>query len=806
MQTLIQDLRYGARLLIKSPGFTFIAVLTLALGIGANTAIFSVVNAVLLRPLPYPEPNRLMQVLLNNPETSGGRGGYGVADFLALNERNQSFERVAAISSGNRFSLTSGGSPEQIIGAVVSAGFFDVLGVKADRGRTFLPDEDKPGSPRTVVISHSFWQKHLNGDPNVLDQSVKFNDETYTIIGILPADFRYSSIGPTEILTTLRFNPPRGRPPYFLRVIGRLKDGVSEQQAQADVNVIASQMQEQYPASIPKVARVEPLKRSIVGDSQLSLSVLLGAVFFVLLIASVNVGNLLLARATERQKEMAVRAALGGSRFRLIRQALTESLTLATIGGVLGWLLAMWGIELIVALGPENLPRLDEISVDSRVLGFTVLMTALSGIVFGIAPALQSSQVDLNHALKEGGRTVTEGRGRRRLRALFIVSEFALALMLLIGAGLMIQSFLRLQQVNPGFNPGHLLTAQIVLPSNRYREPAKVGAFQQELLQRLQSLPGVEAAAASMSLPPDLLMMHNPFALEGHPPERGESQPVAEQLLVSPDYFRTLGITMNAGRAFTDADNQTAPQAVIINDTMAQRYFQNQNPLGKRIRTGDYNASAPWVTIVGVVQDVKYSGLHEENQPTMYTPFLQNLWWRSLFLSVRTTGDPLSVVGAVRNEVWAIDRDLPVSQVKTMDQIVSESIAEPRAYTVLLGMFAALALILAAIGIYGVMAYAVTQRTHEIGIRMALGAQSSDVLKMVFKQGMTLAFIGTTIGLAASFGLTRLMKSLLFDVSPTDTGTFALIAALLIAVALLACHIPARRATKVDPMVALRNE
>jgi putative ABC transport system permease protein len=806
MQTLLQDARFGARMLLKRPGFTLITVSTLALGIGANTAIFSVVNAVLLRPLHYPESERLMQMFLNNPETAGGRGGYGNADFQALRERNQSFEIIAATSPGNRISLTGSGAPEQVIGAAVTAEFFDALGVRPRRGRTFLAGEDKPGSPRTVVVSHGFWEKYLSSNPNAVGQTVTLNNESFTVIGVMPQDFRFTAFGPAELWTALQLDPPRARPPYFLRVIGRLKPGVSAEQAQAEVSAIANQAQQEYPNSQPRVARAEPFKHAIVGDAQLSLSVLLCAVFFVLLIASVNVANLLLARSTEREREMAVRTALGAGRLLLIRQALTESSLLALVGAALGWLLAQWGVDLIVALSPENLPRFDEISVDRRVLVFTLLMTCFSGLVFGLAPALQSSQVDLNATLKEGGRSGAEGFRRNRLRKLFIVSEFALALLLLVGAGLMIRGFLRLRRVNPGFTPDRVLTAQIVLPQSRYREAARVGAFQRQLLQRVQALPGVQAASVSMSLPPDLPIMRNPFADEGQPPSPGQSFPLDEQLLVSPDYFRTLGIQQRAGRAFTDADDANAPQVVIINEALARQYFPNQDPVGKRLQTGDYSPTGPWLTIVGVVADVKYSGLNEAAQPALYTPFQQNLWWRSMYLAVKAVGDPLGLVNSVRNEVWALDRDLPVSQIKTMDQLMSEAVAESRAYTLLLGALGAVALLLAAVGIYGVMAYAVTQRTHEIGVRLALGAQSGAVLRLVVGAGMKLALLGMAIGLLAAFALTRLMSRLLFGVSATDPVTFALIALLLMGVALLACYLPARRAMKVDPMIALRCE
>lgn len=804
MQTLWQDLRYSMRILLKKPGFTLIAVITLALGIGANTAIFSVVDAVLVQPLPYPDSERLTQMFLNNPETAGGKGGYGNSDFLALKERNQSFEKVAGISAGNSFSLTGAGAPEQVIGSAVTADFFDLLRMQPRRGRTFLPDEDKPGSPSAVVVSHSFWEKHLNSNEDAVGQAITLNGESYAVIGVMPPDFQFSAVGTSELWTTLQINPPRFRPPYYLRVIGRLKPDATVQAAQAELVAIASQVQGQHPSSTPKVPRVAALKEAIVGNAQLSLSVLFGAVFFVLLIASVNVSNLLLARASEREKEMSVRAALGASRFRLIRQALTESLTLALIGGTLGWLLALWGVDLIVALSPENLPRMDEISVDHRVLLFTLLITVLSGLIFGIAPALQGSQVDLNKSLKEGGRTT--GGGRNRLRGLLIVTEFGLALMLLVGAGLMIRSFLQLQRVDPGFNPDKVLTAHIALPQNSYGTPARVGEFQQRLLQNVQSLPGVQSAAASMSLPPNLLQMRNPFVVEGQPPAPGESQPVAEQLLISPYYFRTLGIRLSAGRPFTDADNASAPPVVIINETMARTYFPNEDAVGRHIQTGDYNPAGRWVTIVGVVDDVKYTGLHEAPEPTMYTPFQQNLWWRSLYLAVRTEGDSLRAVAAMREAVWAIDRDLPVSQIKTMDQVMSESVAEPRTYTLLLGLFGLVAMLLAGIGIYGVISYAVTQRTREIGIRMALGAQTKDVVKLIVREGMTLALVGVGIGLAASSALTRVMASLLFGVKATDPLTFSVIAVLLALVGLLACYLPARRATKVDPMIALRYE
>jgi putative ABC transport system permease protein len=806
MENLFQDLRFGLRALLKNPGFALVAVITIALGIGANTAIFSVVNTVLLNPLPFPEQDKLVVVSLVNPQSETRRSGFGNADFLAVKERNQSLEKVAAyFSPRNGFNLTGGETPEQVTGAMVTADFFDVLKVNPQLGRAFFPDEDQPGKERTVVVSHKFWQNRLGANPQAVNQSIMLNNESFTVVGVMPADFRFMT-GTSEFWAVMQLPPPQFRPPYYLNCIGRLKAGITQEQAQADLSAIANQLQQQYPNSTFTSVTTRTLKKAIVGDSELALLVLLGAVFFILLIASVNVANLMLARATGREKEIAIRAALGASRWRLTRQVLTESLLLAFIGGVLGLLLAMWSVDLLIALSPENLPRLEEVGLDKRVLLFTFSISMLSGLLFGLAPAIQSSRANLNATLKEGGRSAMESFGRRRLRNLLVISEFALALTLLVGAGLMIRSFLTIQKVNPGFNASNVLTMQVNLPQAKYREPAKNAAFQQQLLQRLESLPGIEAAAVSMALPPNLLIMHNPFTVEGQPPAPGEAPNLAAQLLISPDYFRTLGIRLQAGRNFSDTDNQDAPSVVIINHTMARRYFPDQDPINKRLQTGDYDPQNPYATVVGVVDDVKYSGLNEEVEPTMYTPFLQNLWWRSMYLAVRTSGAPSGFASLVRNEVWAIDRDLPVSNIKTMDQLMSESVSEPRVYTTLLGVFGALALVLASVGIYGVMSYTVTQRTHEIGIRSALGARQSDVMKLILRQGMGLALIGVGIGLAASLALTRLMETLLFGVSATDPLTFAVIALLLTGVALVACYLPARRATKVDPMVALRYE
>ncbi len=811
MENLFQDLRYSVRMLFKNPAFTIIAVVAIALGIGANTAIFSVVNAVLLKALPYPEPDRIMNILLFDARLKGQKGGLGDADFLAIKERNQTFAHFAAFSTPrNGFNFTGKDAPLQVIGSLVTADFFEVLKINPLFGRTFVPDEDKPGYARVVVVSYNFWQKYLNGAPNVIEQSITLNNESYSVIGVMPKDFRFARTGTAEFWATLQIAPPQSRPPYYLNCIGRLKTNVTEQQALADASAIVNEVNKQYatPDSSAESdkAVVEPLKKVIVGNSELSLFTLLGAVIFVLLIASVNVANLLLVRAASREKEMALRTALGASRWRLVRQMLTESLLLALLGGTLGLLLAVWSIDLIVAFKPRNLPRLDEISLDGRVLLFTCLITLISGLIFGLAPAIQSARANLNTALKEGGRSDMEGFGKRRLRNILVVAEFALALMLLIGAGLMIRSFVRLQQVNAGFNPDKVVTMQLNLPRNKYREPAQGAAFQQQFLQKVQSLPGVESASLSMALPPNLAIMTNPFTVEGKPPASGEAQPLAEELLISPDYFKTLGIRLLNGRVFTEADNGDAPSVIIINKTMAETYFPGQDPIGRRLQTGGYSPDVPYDLIVGVVDDVKYRGLNEEPKPTMYVPFLQNLWWRSMYIAVRTQNDPLTHVAAIRNEVLAVDKDLPVSNIKTMEQLTSESVTEPKALTTLFGLFGAVALILASVGIYGVMSYTVTQRTREIGIRMALGAQKGDVLQMIVRQGMTLAVIGVSIGLLASFVLSRVIADLLFGVNARDVLTFLAVSLILAGVALVACFVPARRAAKTDPMVALRYE
>ncbi|HZS07632.1 MAG TPA: ABC transporter permease [Blastocatellia bacterium] len=808
MQTLLQDLLFGARMLWKKPGFTLVAVITLALGIGANTAIFSVVNAVLLRPLPYPEPGRLVMAFLSDPQEGLNRSSLGIADFLAVREQNQSFEKVA-IFSVNDFTLTGGERPEQVPGATVSADFFATLGVAPALGRTGLAEDERAESPRVVVVSHGFWRQRLAAEPQIIGRTINLDSTPFTVIGVMPEGFRFPLTPDAELWPVRVIRQPRGRPPYFNRCVARLKPGVTEQQARGDLTAIAARVQKQFPQSPFNTMTTVPLVDYVVRDVRRALLITLGAVAFILLIAAANVANLQLARAAAREREMAVRLALGASRWRVVRQLLTESLLLAACGGAVGLLLAVWGLDLFRTFGQTDLLRLQEVSLDGRVLGFTMLSALVGGLIFGLAPALESSKTDLNESLKEGGRAATEGDRRRRLRGLLVVAEVALTLVLLIGAGLLLRSFLRLQDVNPGFRPEHLLTAQISLPQARYAEDQKIIAFHQQLLNRLQNLPGVEAAGISMSLPPNLLQISNPFGIEGRPLQPGQARPLAEEMTISPDYFRALGVPLLRGRFFTDADREGAPQVMIINEAMARRYFPNEDPVGRRLQTGDPNPNSPWETIVGVVGNVKYTGLDAEETPTMYVPYTTPGWvsWsRTMYLVVRTTGEPLALAPLVRREVQALDRDLPVADLRAMEQVIYQSITEPRFRTLLTGLFAAVALLLATVGIYGVISYVVAERTHEIGIRMALGARGPDVLRLVVGQGMKLALSGVAIGLAASFLLTRLMKGLLFGVSAADPVTFITVALLLAIIALLACWIPARRATRVDPLVALRYE
>ncbi len=823
MRILLQDLRYAGRMLLKHPGFTGVAALALALGIGANSAIFSVINAVLLRPLPYQDPDRIITIWETNPHLQLGFDKFpcSAANFIDWREQNHVFGHIAALSS-DPFNLEGRGEPEKLGGARVSADLFAVLGVEASLGRAFLPEEDQPGHNHVVVLSHSLWQRRFGSDPGVIGQAVRFNGESYTVVGVMPPGFHYPHgtdmpayfqfPAQTEVWSpiALRAEQIKNRGGINKAVIARLKPGVTLKQAQAEMDTIAQRIGQQYPDTEAGFGvTLIPLHEQVTGSLRPSLLTLLGAVGFVLAVACANVANLLLARAAARQKEIAIRTALGAGRWRIVRQLLTESVLLSSLGGGLGLLLGMWGIDLLIAATPENIPRFKEVSLDARVLGFTLVVSLLTGIIFGLAPALQASKPDLNESLKEGGRGSTSVR--HRVRSLLVISEVALALVLLIGAGLMIKSFLRLQQVDPGLDPHHVLTMRLSIPYAKYSKDEQRIAFYRQLLERTESLPGVQAVGAVSEIPLSGAEDLEGFTIEGRPPVKSlQEMPIANYHTVTPDYFRAMGITLLKGRQLTEGDKEDAPGVVIINETFAHRFFPGEDAIGKRVTFDNpEKEKASWNSIVGVVRDVKHSALDAEPRPEIFRPFFQSpgtSFSGDLALVARTVSDPLSLAAAIRNEVWAVDKEMPVYDIETMDQIIAESVSRRRFNMLLLGVFAAVAMILATVGIYGVMSYTVSQRTHEIGIRMALGAERGDVLRLVVGQGMMQALAGVAIGLAGAFAVTRVMASLLYGVSATDPVTFIGISLLLAMIALIACYIPARRAMKVDPMVALRYE
>ncbi|MBO0861945.1 MAG: ABC transporter permease [Chloracidobacterium sp.] len=803
LETVWQDLRYGARSLVKNPLFTLIAVLTLALGIGANTAIFSIVNAVLLRPLPYREPEKLLTIWTARPQQGQVQFRTSLPNFKDWREQSRVFEGMAAYGF-NRYNLTGGGEPEQIRGAQVSDDFFKVMGVQAALGRTFTPKEN---SGPFVVLSDAFWRHRFSSDPGVIGKTLTLNGTNFTIVGVMPEHFDFPG---QEIVMWVTFSAMSGAPNYaFSRtnhsfcVVGRLKDGVTPKQAQTEMDVIASRLRQQYPETNANLGvSVIPLYEQVVGNVRLAMLVLLGAVAIVLLISCANVANLLLARAVAREREFAVRAALGAGRWRLIRQLLTESLLLALLGGSLGVLLAVWGISSLNRLDPGDVPRLDQVSVDGVVLGFTLVVTVLSGIIFGIAPAL-SAKANLSVALKDSGKGAIGSRRGQRLRSILVVSEIALALILLVSAGLMIRSFLRLLAVDPGFNPHNLLTMQIILPASKYSDAQRLINVYREVFERLTLQPGVEAVGAGTGLPPVINQLRSSFTVEGYQPSRAGVEASANFLSINPKYFKTLGIPLIAGRAFSDQDNERAPRVAIISQRMAKRYFPDRSAIGGRLSFGG-GTNPQWCVVVGVVSDVKYSGsLSSEEEDAIYLPYPQAPT-NGMYLMIRAGADPLSLVTSARSVVRSIDPDVPIAKIKMMDEVIDSSVARPRLIVALLGLFGAIALALAVIGIYGVISYAVAQCGQEIGIRMALGAKPSDVLKMMVGRGARLALAGVAIGVIGSFAATRALGDLLFGVGPTDPLTFGGVATLLTGVSILASYIPARRAMKVDPVTALK--
>ncbi len=791
METLLQDIRYSLRMLRKNPGFTAIAVLTLALGIGANSSMFSLINAVLLRPLSFKVPDQL--VLIRERRPSSGVVNIPVAgrEFFAWREKNHVFEQSAIYTQGESLTLTGGEAPEEIKALRVSADYFTVLGVTPASGRTFSAEENQVSDSRVAVLSYGLWQRRFGSDPNLVGNKITLNDQGYMVIGVMP---------PLELAPDLwvPINLPLSlQQGHEFNVIARLKTDVTLRQAQAELTGISAQLEQEYRDNVDHKVQVVALQDEVVGNVRPALLILFGAVGFVLLIACANVANLMLVRAASRQKEIAIRTALGATRTRLICQSLTDSLLLALMGGGVGLLLALWVNDLIPKIEAANIPRLEKMSVDGRVLAATVGFSFLAGIITGLVPALQGSRPDLTVWLNEGTRT-SAGPRRRQLGSLLVVLEIALSLVLLVGAGLMIKSFARLVNVDPGFNPDNILTMKLNLPESRYPKAEQQMMFYERLLEQIKTLPGVDSAGATSRLPLGGGDSWSPFSIQGRPaPPPGQEHNAAFRV-ISPDYFSAMKIPLREGRYFTEADDGRAP-VVIINERMAHLFWPDEGPVGQHIRADN----GPWLMVVGVVGDVHHTGLAYRPNPEMYLPYQQRPRG-SMTVTIRVLDRPVKLAAAVRAQVEAVDKDMP-TQITTMEGVFSRSVGRWEFNTLLLSVFGVIALILAVVGVFGVVNYSVAQRTHEIGIRVALGAQRRDILKLIITQGMILALLGIGIGLIGAFALTRSISGLLYDVSPTDSGTFVVVSLFLAGAALLACYLPARRATKVDPITAMRD-
>jgi putative ABC transport system permease protein len=808
--TLFRDLRYGARTMLRSPGFTATAVIALALGIGANAAIFSVVDAVLLRPLAYSDPDRLVTLL------HGATDPVAVANYIDWRDQSHSFEAMAAAEYWTA-NLTDSDPPEHLYGLQVTQNLLPMLGVQPLLGRWFVRGEERKGAEHEVILSYTLWQRRFAGDSGVLGKTVTLNGDDYTIVGVMPREFKFAPFWATrtELWVPEAFGDRVfSRGGNSLRVFARLKAGVSLAQARAEMSTITARLEQEYPGSNRDVV-VSPLMQNVVGNIQSPLLVLLGAVGFVLLIACANVAHMLLARAASRQKEIAVRTALGAGRIRLIRQFLTENLLLAILGGAAGLLLALWGTHALVALGPAAIPRLDSVRLDARVVLFLLGITALTSVVFGLAPAMQSSAVNLSDTLKEGGRESSDGQRKSRLRGFLVASEFALALMLLIGAGLMIRSFFALQSIDPGFNPHNVISMVVSVAGSKEAEPHSRELFYRQLLEKIRTLPGVESAGAINHLPLAGDMWGWSFVIEGRPTPRPGESPLAIYRIATPRYFETMRLPLIEGRDIYDTDSVSAPGVVVINQRAAQKYWPGQDPVGQRISFDSDTANPPtWLTVIGVVKDAKQRDWAAKPYPEAYLAAFQNSDFLGspashsayITLVVRAAGDPAALAPAIKDTVWSFDHNLPITQIVTMDSVVADANAQPRFEMLLLGVFAIVALAMAAVGIYGVMSYTVSRRTHEIGIRVSLGASHGDILLLVVRQAMALAATGLIIGVAGALLLSHLMSKLLYGVLPTDPATFASVAILLMIVALVASYIPARRAMRVDPMIALRHD
>ena len=800
MRGLFEDIRYALRLLARNPGFAIVAVLVLALGVGANTAIFSVTNAFLLDPWPFREVDRLVTLAQVNPGKGLG-GSVTYPDFVDWRRENHVFEELAAIQNLS-FNLTGVGEPERVRGAKVTAGFFPLMGVAPLLGRTFRMEEDAPGQERVVVLSHGFWQRRFAANAGLVGQTILLDGEPHLVAGVMPPRFQFPP--QTELWRPLALDYARAsRGMGFLNVVARLKPGVSFPAALAEMKTIARRNEEQYQyTNAGWSVRMESFREALVKRARPALYTLLAAVAAVLLIACANIANLLLVRATARTKEVAIRAALGAGRGRIVRQLLTESVTLALAGGALGLVLAHWGVKLLVRFTPPQMMPIQSVRVDATVLLSTLALTILAGVGFGLAPALAAARIDLNTTLKEGGRTSAAHGGRGWLRAALVVSEIGLGLILLVGAGLLLKSFLRLNQVDPGFHSENVLTINVSLPQNKYAKPEQHGDFFRAAVERIGALPGVKAAGAVSILPLTRSDTRAGFSIEGRPPLAPGEFIHAALRFATPGYFEAMRIPLLRGRTFEPHDQEGGQAVAVINDTMARRFWLNEDPLGRRIRLG---SQAPWAAIAGVVGNVKHLDLTEPVQAEMYFLHAQNPT-PGATIAVRTGSDPAQLAAAVRSEIRAIDRDLPVANIRTMERVVADSTAQPRIVTGLVALFAALAALLAAMGLYGVISYSVAQRSHELGVRMALGATRGDMLRLVVGEGMRLTAAGVVLGLAAAFALTRLMASLLFGVRATDPWVFAMVTALIALIALGSTLVPALRASRVDPLIALRYE
>jgi putative ABC transport system permease protein len=814
MHSFFQDLRYGFRMLAKNPGFTAIAVLTLALGIGANTTIFSVVNAVLLQPLPYEQPERVMSLLgVDSRNNEHGRP-FSYPDFVDYRKQNSTLEYVSGYTDGGD-TLTAPGEPLHIHVESVSFDMFNLLRAKPLIGRTFVAAEDQPGM-HVAILSYGLWKKRFGGEPQVTSKSMTIGGHVYTIVGVMPEAFQFPiDEEPRDLWTTMSgiqtstgpdkpMSEERGA--HFMSVLGRLKPGASIQQANADLATISAGLEKQYPDTDSHMgAEVMPHAQAMVGDIKPVLLMVLGAVAFLLLIACANTANLLLARAAGRQREMAIRASMGAGRSRILRQLLTESILLALAGGALGLLIAVWGTKLFANLSTIHIPRLRSTEVDWRVLVFTLGISVFTGVLFGLAPALHSLRFDLFHSLKEGGRNATEGIGHARLRSLLVVFEVSISVLLLIGASLLLESMVHLLHASPGFDPKGVLTFNIDLPDVQYGKPEQSIAFYKQLLERVRTVPGVKSASGVLPLPLANDIIRSTFEIEGKPVAKSD-EPRTHFRSVGLDYFQTMRIPLVAGRDFNSRDERNSTQVVIINQALARKFFPNENPIGKHIKPGvSDEGPGKMREIVGVVGDVKHRALWNPPDPESYVPYAQTAIGQ-MYVVARTDGDPMSLLPAMREQVKAIDAQLPVYAPKTMDEYVASSIAQRKFTSLLCGVFAAVGLVLAVVGLFGVMSYTVSQRTHELGVRVAVGAEKTDILRLILDQGMRMTLLGIGVGLVGTFAITRVLSNQLFGISASDPLTFFGVAFLLALVALAACYIPARRATRVDPMVALRYE